>query len=175
MVATTSDFDRSAVPSVHDRRKLLRTWVQDRIAASTFTFALLKRSIRNNKGTLFAPALKSILDELYEERDVLDQLAASCGAPRPVAKQAAGWLAEKVERLKLDGHLVGYSPLSRVLEIEMISAGTYSREMGWVCLAELADEDRPELDFDWEARIRVARRHRKDLEQLLIEATKIAF
>jgi len=40
------------------------------------------------------------------------------GVRKDKAKQVAGWTGEKLGRLKLNGRLTSYSPLSRVVELE---------------------------------------------------------
>ena len=182
MVATTSGgvFELEgttelARPAAAERRRLLRTWVQDRIAASTFTFALLKRMIRENRGTPFERPLVQIHAELKDERKQLDELAGAVAAPPPLAKQTAAWFAEKASRFKPNGHVLRYSPLSRVLELEMLLSATYAREVSWRALDAIPDEDKPEVSFTGAERVPITRRHRDVLEALLAEAVAIAF
>jgi hypothetical protein len=185
MVATTSgafDVDGSqegprelARPDPGERRRLLRTWVQDRLAASTFAFALLKRMIRENRGTPFERPLQQIHEELRDERARLDELAGAIAAPPPLVKQTAAWLGEKVERFKPNGRLLRYSPLSRVLELEMLLSATYAREVSWRALDAIPDDDKPEISFTGAERVPITKRHRDVLEALLAEAVAVAF
>ena len=57
-------------------------------------------------------------------------------AARP--KLAAAWAAEKVGRLKLNGQLRGYSPLSRLLELEGLVVGVRGKLALWRSLEQLA-------------------------------------
>lgn len=175
MVATTLELDDVPRPKAGERRQLLKTWVQDRIAASTFTFELLKRSIKNNAGTAFERPLQQILEELRDERRHLDEIAAAIAAPPPLVKQTAAWFAEKAGRFKPNGHLLRYSPLSRVLELETLLSATYAREVSWKALDAIPDDDKPEITFRGADRLDVTRRHRDVLETLLQDAVRVAF
>ncbi len=43
---------------------------------------------------------------------------AALGVPQDRVKNAMGWGAEKLGRLKPNGQLTGYSPLSRMVELK---------------------------------------------------------
>ncbi|MGH2922663.1 MAG: hypothetical protein ACRDKH_01355, partial [Solirubrobacterales bacterium] len=46
-------------------------------------------------------------------------------------KQSSAWVGEKLGRLKLNGRLTGYSPLSRLLEIEGLILGVSGKLELW--------------------------------------------
>jgi hypothetical protein len=52
-------------------------------------------------------------------------------------KVVVGWGAEKVGRLKLNGRLLGYSPLSRLVELETLAVGVYAKLALWRSLQQL--------------------------------------
>jgi hypothetical protein len=52
-------------------------------------------------------------------------------------KVLAGWGAEKVGRLKLNGRLLGYSPLSRLIELETLSVGVHGKLALWRSLQQV--------------------------------------
>ncbi len=60
-------------------------------------------------------------------------------------KPPVAWGAERLGRLKLNGRLVGYSPLSRLTEVEALSAGVTGKRSLWRSLHELAAAE-PRLD-----------------------------
>ena len=60
-------------------------------------------------------------------------------------KVAGGWAAEKTGRLKLNGRITGYSPLSRLVEVEGLLIGVYGKQAGWLSLLEIAAGE-PRLD-----------------------------
>jgi hypothetical protein len=53
-----------------------------------------------------------------------------------LTKPAAAWTVEKLGRLKLNGQLTGYSPLSRMVEIEMLYIGITGKMRMWRALEE---------------------------------------
>ena len=55
-------------------------------------------------------------------------------------KNAGAWALEKAGRLKLNGELTGYSPLSRVVELEGLLTGITGKWGLWVALLELAPQ-----------------------------------
>lgn len=77
-----------------------------------------------------------------------------------VAAVAAQWLG----RGKLNGSLSGYSPLSRFIELEILTMGIDRKTQLWHTLADLADLRRriPNVDFDH--LVRHAEQQRDELE-----------
>jgi hypothetical protein len=67
------------------------------------------------------------------------------GADR--AKNIAFWAAEKAGRLKSNGRLIGYSPLSRLVEFEGLITGINGKLSLWTSLRTIAG-DEPRLDAD---------------------------
>jgi hypothetical protein len=87
-------------------------------------------------------------------------------------KSIAARVAERLGRLKLNGSIVSYSPLSRLVELEGLSIGVEGKRLLWKVLAERRD---PALaDFDFEALIARAESQRDRLEQLRLEAAELA-
>ena len=67
---------------------------------------------------------------------------AALGVPVRVYKVYAGWIGEKAGRLKLNGFLLGRSPLSDLEELEMMRLGVEGKAAGWRTLRALAETDR---------------------------------
>ena len=65
---------------------------------------------------------------------------AHLGVRPSVVKGAVGAVAERVGRLKTNGRVVKYSPLSRVVELEGISAGVYAKLHLWRSLHALSPD-----------------------------------
>ena len=64
---------------------------------------------------------------------------ASLGCQIDHVKLAVGWTAEKLARLKPNGRVFGYSPLSRLLELEALAGGIRGKRALWQSLHEVAD------------------------------------
>jgi uncharacterized protein with NAD-binding domain and iron-sulfur cluster len=90
-------------------------------------------------------------------------------------KEALTWLAATVGGLKLNGHVVTYSPLSRVVEIEALSAAVTAKLRLWMTLADMS---RATARFDDELIARLQERAHAQLDALATmhrSATALAF
>jgi hypothetical protein len=88
-------------------------------------------------------------------------------------KVGAGWLGEKAGRLKPNNRLFGYSPLSRVVELEGLTLGVEGKRGLWQVLRNLQDPRLAEFDFD--ALLERARAQRDGLEERRLAAALDAF
>jgi hypothetical protein len=156
-------------------RKLLRIYLQDHLAAATGGRELVRRARGSNKGTHpYGPALARLADEIEADRRALEGIIHDLGFGADRPKVVAGWMAEKAGRLKLNGQLTGYSPLSRLVELEGLSAGVTGKLSLWRTLAELADEE-PALDRDRLTRlVERAERQLETLDELRARAGRDA-
>ena len=68
-------------------------------------------------------------------RELMEEL----GVDRSRVKPVLAWLGEKVGRLKPNGQLRGYSPLSRVVELETLVLGITGKLRLWLLLDRLLD------------------------------------
>jgi len=124
---------------------LLAIYLQDHLAAATFGVELARRARAENAGTELGELLDRLAGEIERERDELAALMDRLDVKPDPLKSAAGWAAEKLGRLKRNGHLVSYSPLSRVLELEWLIAGVSGKLALWQALRDLAQHE-PRLD-----------------------------
>jgi hypothetical protein len=122
-------------------RKLLGTYLNDHLAGSTVGLELAKRARGSNKDNEYGPVLERIVTEIEEDRETLQRLMASLEIGRDRPKIAFAWTAEKLGRLKPNGRLLSYSPLSRLIELEALALGIAGKVSLWEALGEVADED----------------------------------
>jgi len=127
--------------------KLLRIYLQDHLAGATGGVELARRSAKGNRGTTFGDALSKLADEIEADRSSLEAILDDLGFGADRAKNIAVWAAEKAGRLKLNGQLTGYSPLSRLLELEGLLSVINSKLSLWTALRTIA-EDEPRVDAD---------------------------
>jgi len=97
------------------------------------------------------------------------------GVARDPVKVWAGWLAEKVGRLKLNGRIAGYSPLSRVVELEALGLGVEGKRALWRALAAEAARDARLEGVDLTALGSRAERQRRLIERERLRAAALAF
>lgn len=141
---------------------MLAIYLNDHRAGSTVGLELARRARGSNEGTQLGAFLERLVAEIEEDRETLEQVMDAVGAGRDRLKATAAWAGEKVGRLKLNGRLLGYSPLSRVVELESLSVGIEGKACLWRMLRDLGD---PRLaGFDFDALIERAERQREEVE-----------
>ncbi|HEX5948187.1 MAG TPA: hypothetical protein VFZ45_01345 [Actinomycetota bacterium] len=155
-------------------RKLLGIYLNDHLAGAMGGIELARRCLSNNRGTPLEADLEKLAREIEEDRVVLEGLMERLRIPRSPVKAPLAWALEKVGRLKLNGRLLEYSPLSRVVELELLSSGVETKRSMWTALKRLADEG-IDLGLDLEDLIGRARRQRRMLERRRLEAAAAAF
>jgi hypothetical protein len=128
-------------------RKLLRIYLQDHLAGSTGGLELARRARGANEGSTYGDPLAKLADEIEADRRSLESLMNDLGFGADRAKNLVFWAGEKAGRLKLNGQLTGYSPLSRMVEIEGLIAGVNGKLSLWRTLRDVADSV-AELDPD---------------------------
>jgi cell division protein FtsB len=127
----------------------LEIYLNDHLAGATGGVELARRLCASNRDdAVFGETLSRVCAEIEADRTVLEQVIEELGYSRSKVKPAAAWVAEKLGRLKLNGQLRGYSPLSRLIELEGLLIGITGKIGLWQTLTELgAGED---LDADLE-------------------------
>jgi hypothetical protein len=105
---------------------LLAIYLNDHLGAATAGVELARRAAGQHDGERGAE-LARLADEIAQDREALRDVMKRLDVEQSGLKAAAGWLGEKAGRLKPNGHLVSRSPLSDVLEIEMLRTGTAAR------------------------------------------------
>ena len=152
--------------------KLLSIYLNDHLAGATAGRELARRALGSNRGNRFGESLERIAAEIEEDRETLRALMRALGVREDPIKRTVALVGERVGRLKLNGSLRSYSPLSRLLELEALEAGVEAKRSLWRSLEQLAD---PRLaEFDFRALAGRAERQREDLEELRLEAAQVA-
>ena len=156
--------------------KYLRIYLQDHLAGSTAGLELARRARGSNEGhAVYGSPLARIADEIEADRRQLQGIMEDLGFGRDTKKNVAAWTLEKVGRLKLNGELTSYSPLSRVVELEGLLTGITGKKGLWLALLELVDAE-PRLDRERLERLRDrAEDQRARVEELREKAARDAF
>jgi hypothetical protein len=155
--------------------KYVRIYMQDHLAGSTAGLELARRTRGNTKGTEYGPALAKVTDEIESDRRQLENIMRDLGFGADRLKNVAAWGLEKAGRLKLNGELTSYSPLSRVVELEGLLTGINGKWAMWVALLEIAPSE-PRLDVALLERLRDrAEQQRATVEELRGKAAREAF
>jgi hypothetical protein len=158
-----------------DRAKLLHIYLNDHLAGSSAGTELARRCRDNNAGSPLADFLDDLVRQIEEDQQTLESVMDALGAPKNPAKLAAAWLAEKVGRLKLNGQLLQYSDLSRLLELEGLSLGIQGKAALWRSLIALRGVHPPLAGFDLESLEGRAVDQIAGVEQQRVRAAEEAF
>lgn len=154
-------------------QKLLAIYLNDHLSGAAVGVELARRLRASNEGEPeFGPALAAICAEIEADRETLLSLMARLGVRRDPLKPAAAWLGEKLGRLKLNGQLRGYSPLSRVVELEGLALGIAGKLQLWRALERSLDSV---PGFDFEQLAERAEDQRRRVERLRLAAAQRAF
>jgi hypothetical protein len=152
--------------------RYLPIYLNDHLAGSTVGLELALRTAGENAGTDVGAFLRGLATEIEQDRDTLVQLMQRLGIARSRMKVAAAWTAEKLGRLKPNGQLRGYSPLSRLVELEGLAAGIDGKRALWLALGEIRDRDSRLRDTDFDALAERARLQREGLEPYRLAAAR---
>jgi hypothetical protein len=127
------------VPEGESSRRFLEIYLRDHHAGSTAGLALVRRCRRSNRGSTFDTMLAPVEDEIAEDRGTLESMMHELAIEPSPIKSALGALGEVAGRLKSNGRLFGYSPLSRLIELETLAAGIESKRNLWRALRHVDD------------------------------------
>lgn len=142
-------------------RDILGLYLSDHLTGATAGVARLERMAKAYADTHMGADLARIARETRDERRFLRDLLSTLEFRRRRHRQAAAWVAERVGRLKTNGRPLG-SPMTPVLEIELMRSAIMGKLGGWETLAELA----PELGLPREQFQRLAARAREQADTL---------
>ena len=152
-----------------DPAHLLAIYLNDHLAGATGGVELARRLRASNQGDEdFGPAMAEICVEIEADRATLQQVMERLDIKRDPVKPAAAWVAEKLGRLKLNGRLRGYSPLSRMVELEGLAIGVNGKMRLWTALEHTLGSSLP--GFDFKQLCERAMRQRSAIEELHLEA-----
>lgn len=154
---------------------LLAVYLGDHLAGAVAGLDLARRCRRNNPSNVVGRTLGELIPEIEEDRATLERLMDRLGIAPPRAKLAAAATAERLGRLKLNGQLLGYSPLSRLVELEGIATGIAAKEHLWRALEALGLDGEEFEGIDPTALAARAVAQRERVEELRLRAARTAF
>jgi hypothetical protein len=152
---------------------LLAIYLNDHLAGSVVGVELGRRARASKEGTRLGEVLTEVCAEIEADQETLRRVMNHLQIGESKVKPAGAWLAEKLGRLKLNGQLRGYSPLSRVLELESLEAGMAGKEMLWKALGQKFGDRL--AGFDFETLAARAKAQRERIESCRLDAAATAF
>jgi hypothetical protein len=162
----------STAPATPDQ--LLAIYLNDHHAAAVGALEVARRCRSSNTQPPLSVDLDRLITELVEDRQTLERVMGLLGVARSGWKSTAAYLAEKAGRAKLNGQLTGYSPLSRVVELEGLTLAVTHKCHLWQALGQLAGHEPRLAEVDFDDLVARADRQAKVLEFHRLAATESA-
>ncbi len=119
----------------------LHVHLQNHWTAATGGIDFADRVAGSHRGTAIGADLERVRTEVHEDRETLREIMEAAGTRPGVVIPFAARVAERVGRLKPNGHLIQWSPVSDVMELEIFRGAVTIKLAGWETLAILAEHD----------------------------------
>jgi hypothetical protein len=149
-----------------DAHTRLATYLNDHLGGSATGRELARRTLSENRGNEYGVVLEDVVRQIEEDVESLLELMRRVDVEPDRVKEALGWAGEKLGRLKLNGQLLGYSPLSRLVELEALMLGISGKLAMWQALRVALADDPRLAGVDLEQLVERARDQRKTVEGL---------
>jgi hypothetical protein len=147
-------------------RKYLSIYLNDQLALGIAWREVAKRAARENRGGEHADALARVAIGIAEDVLTFEAIMDRLGIRKSRVKRVGAVAGERLGRLKLNGHVTTYSPLSRFVELDFLAMGIEGKKILWQNLRDLARI--PGVDYD--ALIARADEQRSEIEPARIAA-----
>jgi hypothetical protein len=144
--------------------QFLTIYMNDQLAAGVLWREVARRSQRSNSGTPAGDALQRVATAIAEDVVTFEQIMDRLGLRRSRVKPALAVVAERAGRLKLNGRLTSYSPLSRFAELDFLAIGIEGKKQLWQNLRDGADLATRLPDVDFDGLVERAQRQRDHIE-----------
>ena len=155
--------------------RLLGIYLNDHLAGATAGSALARRACRNNRDTELGAVLERVSREIEADRMELLRVMRLLAVDPSTFKRSIAVVTERIGRLKPNGRLTDYSPLSRVLELEALIIGIEGKKNLWLNLRDGAGLADRLGDVDLDGLIERAAQQQGELAAQRAEAGRRAF
>lgn len=139
--AGASAGNSDATPHVPEEmsRDLLQLYMSDHLTGATAGANRINRMANDFVDTPMFSHLGQLVDEISAERDFLERLINDLGLEQKPHRQAVAWMGERVGRLKGNGRILDRSPMTMLLETELMRGAVTGKLGGWQVLLEHAE------------------------------------
>jgi hypothetical protein len=154
-------------------RDILATYLDDHLAGSVHAIELLKTMRDDHKNEPLGEFAGKLIPEIEADRQQLLRLVERIGAGGSEMKQLAGWVGEKIGRIKLS-HRVTNS-LSTFEALEFLELGIHGKWALWRALAEVSPAEPRLQGVDFQRLIRRADAQHSQVEEFRLELAHTVF
>jgi hypothetical protein len=158
-----------------EHSQLLAIYLRDHHAAASGAVEFVRRIIKSNRDNAFGRQAEALAAEIVEDQRTLEEVMQLVDVGPSRVKDAGARLAEKLGRLKLNGQLTGYSPLSRVVEFEGLSMAIAGKLCLWRALQVARQSDERLARFEPGRLVERARDQLDRTRSLHLQAVEVAF
>jgi hypothetical protein len=151
-------------------------YLNDHLAGAAAAIRLTERYLGRETESDLGHALRTVLWEIEEDRDVLQRVIKALGGWANPVKRASAVGIERFGSLRMALPVVGPGSgrAARLEEIEMLSLGIEGKRLLWKALGNLASSDGRLLGFDFAGLERRAESQRRRLEPFRLELAAAA-
>lgn len=121
-------------------RTLLRSYLHDHLTGAEAGRARALDMASRHAGADYGPELSDLANQLVEEHQRVARIIDDLGLRQPLAGRALARVAEAVGRWKPNGRLLSRSPVTPLLEVELLRSAVSGKQGLWETLAVHADE-----------------------------------
>lgn len=115
-------------------RRLLGIYLNDHLTGATAVLARLRRMARTYRAMPVGSTFQVLARQIDQERSWLLEVMDDLDLPVRRYKVAGALVAERLGRLKINGHLVRPSRLTPMLETELLRSGIQGKVSAWSTL-----------------------------------------
>jgi hypothetical protein len=146
----------------------LSSYLNDHLAGSKAAIELVESIRAENEGTPLGELLGRLATEIETDRGTLEGLMTGLGVETSPVKQAAGWMLERLSRLRFDERVTRSAATTRLMQLETLSLGIEGKVMLWNALEQVGETSFEGADFA--GLVTRAQTQRKDIEPFRLEA-----
>ena len=128
-----------AIPETIDRT-LLQTYLGDHITGATGGRNRIRDMAKRYADSDLGADLARVAEEISDEHEHLADLIDRLGLGQPLPKKALAALAELAGRLKANGRILTGSPMTPLLEIELMRSAVNGKQGLWETLVVYSKE-----------------------------------
>ena len=151
----------------------LGTYLHDHLAGAAHAINLVEFMRDRHEGGELGQFAAWLLVEIESDRTVLRQLAERAGAGGHTAKEMAGWLGEKVSRLKLRHN--DNDGLGLFEALEFLEIGIHGKSELWRALAAVGPADPRLSGLDFKHLTNRAEKQRAEVESRRLQIAHFVF
>jgi hypothetical protein len=120
--------------------RAMDVYLNDHLAGAMLGSDLAEQIRERHEGDPLGAVMTPLAREIEEDRERLVDLMDRMGVERNPLKQATGWLAEKVSRVKFSGMGSGQPDQSAFMALESLTLGVEGKASLWRALTEVQSQ-----------------------------------